>query len=185
MRKKFLKKNKKIFFIFFILIFNLISICFLPNFTLKNYENSKDDPCSFIKSSSPGPPKENFFNYYKVITIDSNMVLGTGSHRNFPVLISLFDSDLHDEVQLNGNDIAFSDGSVWMDHEIESFERDYNTTHSKLIVWVRLPFLSASSLKGIIGQTTYDSIATLELAASYLSESLKYLMYPSLHPTIN
>jgi hypothetical protein len=77
-----------------------------------------------------------------VIKINHNAVSGTGSHTNFPVLISIFDSDLHDDVQSNGNDIAFANGTSWLDHEIELFEQNYNSSHAKLVAWVRLPSLS-------------------------------------------
>ncbi|MDX1799197.1 MAG: hypothetical protein R3255_11155, partial [Candidatus Lokiarchaeia archaeon] len=75
---------------------------------MKNYEKVTDDPNSLIYTSSSGPPNKHFFQYYKTITIDHNQVSGTGSHKNFPVLISLLDSDLKDGVQPTGNDIAFA-----------------------------------------------------------------------------
>ncbi len=94
--------------------------------------------------SSNGPPNKQFFIYYKAITIDHNLVSGSGNHTNFPVLISIFDSDLHDNVQSNGNDIAFANESAWLDHEIELFDQTYNSTHAQLIAWVRIPSLSTS-----------------------------------------
>ncbi len=138
------KKKKKFFCIFFILIFNLISISFVPNFKTKNFDNLKEDATSFIQSSSSGPPDKHFFQYYKVITIDHNLVSGTGSHKNFPVLISILDSDLHDDVQSNGIDIAFANDTAWLDHEIELFDQAYNSTHAQLVAWVRIPSLSTS-----------------------------------------
>ncbi|MFW9784990.1 MAG: DUF2341 domain-containing protein, partial [Candidatus Heimdallarchaeota archaeon] len=93
--------------------------------------------------SSNGPPNKQFFTYYKTISIDHTKVSGTGSHQNFPVLISLLDSDLKD-AQSSGNDIAFANDTAWLDHEIELFDQSYNSTHAELIAWVRIPSLSTS-----------------------------------------
>ncbi|MFX0167640.1 MAG: DUF2341 domain-containing protein [Promethearchaeota archaeon] len=102
-----------------------------------------DDTKSFIQMSSSGPPNKHFFKYFKIITINHDMVSGTGSHINFPVLISILDSDLQDHVsQSNGNDIAFANDTDWLDHEIEFFNQTYNSTHAQLIGWVRIPSLS-------------------------------------------
>ncbi|MFW9821987.1 MAG: DUF2341 domain-containing protein, partial [Candidatus Thorarchaeota archaeon] len=140
MLKRYSKK-KKFTIIFFILIFNLISITLLSNGTLYT---KKQDPISSLQTSSNGPPNKRFFNYYKVITINHSLVFGTGSHLNFPVLISIYDSDLHDKVQSNGNDIAFANDTSWLDHEIELFNQTYNGTHAHIIAWVRIPTLSTS-----------------------------------------
>ncbi|MFX1532325.1 MAG: hypothetical protein ACFFBC_14505, partial [Promethearchaeota archaeon] len=81
-----------------------------------------DDISSKIQTSSNNPPNKNYFDYYKTITINHDMVSGSGYHLNFPILISIVDSDLHDHVnQSNGNDIAFANDSDWLDHEIEFF----------------------------------------------------------------
>ncbi|MFX0209630.1 MAG: DUF2341 domain-containing protein, partial [Candidatus Hodarchaeota archaeon] len=89
------------------------------------------------------PPYENYFNYYKEITIDYAMVSGSHELINFPLLISFLDSDLKDHVnQSNGNDIAFTYNGAWLDHEIELFDQTYNGTHAQLIVWVSIPRLS-------------------------------------------
>ncbi|MFX1456778.1 MAG: DUF2341 domain-containing protein, partial [Promethearchaeota archaeon] len=141
MIKRYSKKKKEFTIIFFILIFNLISITLLSNGTLSA---KKQDPISSIQTSSNGPPNKHFFNYYKVITINHSLVFGTGSHANFPVLISIYDSDLHDKVQSNGNDIAFANDTSWLDHEIELFNQTYNGTHAHIIAWVRIPTLSTS-----------------------------------------
>ncbi|MFX1530004.1 MAG: DUF2341 domain-containing protein, partial [Promethearchaeota archaeon] len=90
------------------------------------------------------PPNESYFNHYKIIKIDHKRIFGEGGHSNFPLLISFFDSDLHYDVQEDGDDIAFSLGAVWLDHEIELFNQNYNGTHALLIAWVRIPELSAS-----------------------------------------
>ncbi|MHA2282406.1 MAG: DUF2341 domain-containing protein [Promethearchaeota archaeon] len=143
--RKYFNKKKKCYFVFFILLVNIISIILLPNVSIntKNYENLNDDLDSRINLSN-NPPNNNQFNYYKEIIIDRSKVSGLKNLNDFPFLISIYDSDLHEIVQSSGNDIAFSDGNIWLDHEIELFERDYNVTHAKLVVWVRLPSLSTT-----------------------------------------
>jgi hypothetical protein len=90
------------------------------------------------------PPNEAYFRYYKIIKIDHRRIFGSGGHSNFPLLISLLDTDLRFDVQPDGDDIAFSLGSTWLDHEIEAFNQNFNGTHAELITWVRIPDLSTS-----------------------------------------
>ncbi|MFX1380664.1 MAG: DUF2341 domain-containing protein, partial [Promethearchaeota archaeon] len=111
--------------------------------------SNQNDPDSFYLVGSEQivasePPNAHFFTYYKLILIDHNMVSGTGSHINFPVLISLIDENLRYHAQPDGDDIAFSFGGDWLSHEIELFNQSYTTTHAQLIVWVQVPFLSTS-----------------------------------------
>jgi hypothetical protein len=109
--------------------------------------NNQYEPNSFYSignSYEVGPPNTNYFSYYKDITIDHTKIYGSGSLTNFPVLISIFDSDLHDDVQPDGDDIAFGDSNAWLDHEIELFNQTYNTSHALLVAWVRIPRLSSS-----------------------------------------
>ena len=111
---------------------------------LRTEYNNQNDPDSFYSVSSANRvvvPSFNDFKYFKEITIDSTKVNGIGSHVNFPVLINITDSDLHDDVQLNGNDIAFTDFNTWLDHEIELFNQTYSPTHAHLVAWVRIPNL--------------------------------------------
>ncbi|MBY8985798.1 MAG: DUF2341 domain-containing protein [Candidatus Lokiarchaeota archaeon] len=108
--------------------------------------NNQNDPDTFYsigveQQVSTQPSNADYFNYYKVITIDHTQVSGTDSHINFPLLISLLDEDLHDDVQITGNDIAFSTNGKWLDHQIELFDQTYNGTHAQLFAWVRVPFL--------------------------------------------
>ncbi len=106
-------------------------------------ENLKKDPPP-IPTSSNSPPNAHYFNFYKNITIDSEKVSGSNDLVDFPLLVSILDSDLRVQVQSNGNDIAFSNGTEWLDHEIELFEQDYNPRYAKLAAWVRIPLLSGS-----------------------------------------
>ncbi|MFX1469027.1 MAG: DUF2341 domain-containing protein, partial [Promethearchaeota archaeon] len=103
-----------------------------------------DESNSLIHTSSSFPPKRDYFKYYKELRINHNLVSGTGSHKNFPMLISLLDSDLHDDVQPTGNDIAFANNTAWLDHELELFKQNYTATQAKVVAWVRIPTLSTS-----------------------------------------
>jgi len=146
MVKRYFEHKKKFYFVFFILIFNIISIIFIPNSgtNVKNSENLIDNTKSLIKISSGNPPNAHYFKYYKEIIIDHTMVDGPDDLLNFPVLISIFDSDLRYDVQYDGDDIAFANDTAWLNHEIELFNQYYNTTHSQLVAWVKVPILYTS-----------------------------------------
>ncbi|MFX1243260.1 MAG: DUF2341 domain-containing protein, partial [Promethearchaeota archaeon] len=109
---------------------------------------NQNDPESFYsigkERSLSDPPNAKYFTYYKEIIIDHSMVSGSSDLLNFPVLISLLDTDLHDDVQSNGNDIAFANDTAWLDHEIETFNQSYDEAHAQLIAWVRIPRLLTS-----------------------------------------
>ncbi|MFW9822965.1 MAG: DUF2341 domain-containing protein [Candidatus Thorarchaeota archaeon] len=114
---------------------------------LKTEYDNQNDPTSFGSVGTEQVVNDillnsEYFDYHKIITIDHNQVNGTGSHVNFPFLVSLLDSDLRFDVQNNGDDIAFSMEGQWLDHQIELFDQTYNSTHAQLIAWVRIPFLS-------------------------------------------
>jgi len=88
------------------------------------------------------PPNDDDFTYYKEIEINAAKVSGSGSHSNFPVLIYLpSDSDLASDAQNDGDDIAFSNDTAWLDHENEFF----NSSDGELVAWVRILSLSTSS----------------------------------------
>ncbi|MHA2294347.1 MAG: DUF2341 domain-containing protein, partial [Candidatus Hodarchaeales archaeon] len=114
--------------------------------------NNQYDPSSFYsvgnKQNRPTFRSWPFpsMRYRKNVTIDSGKV--SSDLTDFPVLINLFDPDLHDkqEVQENGADILFADSSgVQLDHEIEFFDKNSNSSHAHLVAWVRIPSLSSSS----------------------------------------
>jgi hypothetical protein len=70
--------------------------------------------------------------YRKTITINHLKV--NGSLTDFPVLVSLTDSDLASKAQSDGRDIVFTDASLArLDHEIES----YNHNTGTLNAWVK------------------------------------------------
>ncbi|MFX1455875.1 MAG: DUF2341 domain-containing protein, partial [Promethearchaeota archaeon] len=116
---------------------------------LKTEYDNQNDPTSFGSVGAEQIvndllPNAEYFDYHKIITIDHNQVNGTGSHLNFPFLVSLLDTDLRFDVQNDGDDIAFSMEGQWLDHQIELFDQTYNSTHAQLIAWVRIPFLSTA-----------------------------------------
>jgi hypothetical protein len=77
------------------------------------------------------------FRYRKDITIDRSRHLGT-SLTNFPVLIDIYDSDLHTKVQSDGDDIVFYAGGKIVPYEIELFDQNYSPTQAHLIAWVKV-----------------------------------------------
>ncbi|MFW9881229.1 MAG: DUF2341 domain-containing protein, partial [Candidatus Thorarchaeota archaeon] len=142
------KKNriKALIVLSFLIVFPLIintSLLSIYNRELDNIGNELSEDLNVLPSSI-GPPNAHYFTFYKVITIDKDKVTGTGSHSNFPFLISILDPDLRYDVQADGDDIAFASGVEWLDHEIELFDQTYSSTHAQLIAWVRIPSLSTS-----------------------------------------
>ncbi len=79
--------------------------------------------------------------YRKAITINHSKV--AANLTNFPVVISLTDTDLRDKAQSDGDDIRFtsSDGATPLAYEIER----YNSSTGELVAHVGVPSLSASS----------------------------------------
>ncbi|MFX0121958.1 MAG: DUF2341 domain-containing protein, partial [Candidatus Hodarchaeota archaeon] len=102
--------------------------------------------------------------FRKEITIDSTKVSGS-SLSNFPVLIDLEDSDLHDphNVRPDGDDILFCDATgAKLDHEIELFDQVGNGTHAHLVAWVRIPALSGSNDTQIFMYFGYPAASSQE-----------------------
>ncbi|MHA2393739.1 MAG: DUF2341 domain-containing protein, partial [Promethearchaeota archaeon] len=133
---------------------------------IKTEYNNQFNPSSFCNIGSEVEvfiPSINDFEYFKEITIDHTMVSGSTNLINFPLLISIFDSDLHDYVQPDGDDIAFTNGTSWLFHEIELFNQNYNSTHAQLVTWVSVPVLSPSvdtSIYMYYGNSTMSSQQT-------------------------
>jgi hypothetical protein len=105
-----------------------------------------------IKQSQPAQsawysPGGGTWNYRKTITIDHTKVnTATGTTTpltNFPVLISLTDTDLKNNASSTGADILFtsSDGITKLNHEIET----YSSSTGQLIAWVQVPSLSKTT----------------------------------------
>ena len=80
-------------------------------------------------------PFDEGWQYRKQITIDHSQV--NGDLMDFPVLVSLVDSDLRDKAQNDGDDILFMDGSGVANrllHEIEM----YDVSNGELVAWVNV-----------------------------------------------
>ncbi|MCX6672062.1 MAG: DUF2341 domain-containing protein, partial [Euryarchaeota archaeon] len=78
--------------------------------------------------------------YYKKITV--NHLLVNQSLKNFPILISITDTDLANHAQPTAHDIQFWDvtNTTRYHHEIEK----YNATTGEFIAWVNITYLSAT-----------------------------------------
>ena len=89
------------------------------------------------------------WNFRKQIITDSSKI--SSDLIGFPLLISIYDIGLHDSTLTNGNDILFtkSDGITKLPHEIQYFDKTYNSTHAQLIAWVK------TDLSSSIGTSIY------------------------------
>ncbi|MFX1432043.1 MAG: DUF2341 domain-containing protein, partial [Promethearchaeota archaeon] len=143
------RKFRLLLLVFMIFTFNSISIIFYTGniFNLEDdyehFDNTIDDINSNFQLSLSNPPNKHYFKYYKEITINHLKV--AEDLTDFPLLISINDMDLNTEVQADGDDIAFSNGSDWLNHEIEFFEKDFIPNYARLVAWVRIPSLLSST----------------------------------------
>lgn len=150
-RKTTRKSKNRMNFLLIILFTIILPMMFntplLSIFNTTDQDNNKKNPMedSFLSTSSSSLPNADYFSNYKVITIDHTKVNGPGNHTNFPVLISILDSDLDDKAQSDGDDIAFANSTAWLDHEIELYDPIYSGTEAQLIAWVRIPLLSTTN----------------------------------------
>jgi len=111
--------------------------------THSNFDNEKASDSSYDTLSEENTGGFGSMFYRKNITINHNYV--DGDLDNFPVLVDIYDTDLHDYVQSSGNDIAFTDSSGRrLNHQIEYFNKNYNITHAHLVAWVEANLTSAS-----------------------------------------
>ncbi len=82
------------------------------------------------------------YDFYKPVTINASQV--NGSHTDFPVLISITDTDLASNARSDGFDIVFtstSSSTTILNHELES----YNSSTGELVVWVKVPSINSSA----------------------------------------
>jgi hypothetical protein len=81
--------------------------------------------------------------FRKALTINHAQVSGTAALTNFPVLVSITDSNLQTGAQASGNDILFTaaDGLTKLAHEIEK----YSSVNGNLVAWVQVPSVSPVS----------------------------------------
>lgn len=98
-----------------------------------------------VKTKVETQDSENWYDvdwqYRKSITIDADQVSGSTAHEDFPLYVTITNSDLN-KAREDGEDIIFVDATsnVKLDHEIESFTRSTGA----LIAWVRIPELDPS-----------------------------------------
>ncbi|MFX1505314.1 MAG: LamG-like jellyroll fold domain-containing protein [Promethearchaeota archaeon] len=81
----------------------------------------------------------------KDLILDGSNMWGASdeTYVNFPFLIDIYDSDLHDAnvVQATGADILFTTpNGTKLHHEILVFDQNYNSTHAHLQGWIQIPF---------------------------------------------
>ncbi|NHI88720.1 MAG: DUF2341 domain-containing protein [Candidatus Thorarchaeota archaeon] len=105
---------------------------------IKTQYNNQKNPQLFL---TLGEQAVNF-QYKKDIKIDHNKV--AADLTGFPVLIDIYDSDLHSKVQPDGDDIMFTSNGRSLPHELELFDQQYNSTHAHLVAWVRADISSVS-----------------------------------------
>ncbi len=77
------------------------------------------------------------FRYRKPLTINAAQV--SADLTNFPVLVRIYDSDLHNtsKCQSDGDDILFVQNGKVLAHDLELFDQTFNSTHALLVAWVR------------------------------------------------
>ena len=81
--------------------------------------------------------------YRKNITIPASKI--SSSLTFFPLLVDIYDTDLRNNAQADGDDILFLDvNDNKLAHEIELFDQTYNATHARLVAWVRSNLSSGS-----------------------------------------
>ena len=92
-----------------------------------------------------GTWKDPLWGFRKTITVDQTKV--PSDQTDYPMLVSLTDSDLSAEARSDGRDIFFTeiDGITKLDHELERYQSGSGT----LVAWVRIPNLTSSSDKQI------------------------------------
>ncbi|MFX0076507.1 MAG: LamG-like jellyroll fold domain-containing protein, partial [Candidatus Hermodarchaeota archaeon] len=124
----------------------IFSVTLSSDFKDFKYHNNQHDSINdYLKNVNlPNPSSAIPFNYYKIITINHTKVSGSVDLTNFPLLLSIIDSDLDDKVQFDGDDIAFANDDGWLDHEIELYNPNYTINEAQLVAWVRMPLLSIS-----------------------------------------
>ncbi len=80
-------------------------------------------------------------NYRKNVTVDSKKV--SGDLVNFTLLLDLYDRDLRNYAQIDGDDILFyGQQGDQLNHEIEIYDPYYNSTHAHLVAWVQVDLTS-------------------------------------------
>ncbi len=100
-------------------------------------------PVVIFRLLHPSTPSAAWFDetwkYREKITIDHTKVSGSANLTNYPMLLSITDTNLSAKALSTGNDILFTDiNGKKLDHEIEL----YTSGTGVLIAWIRIPTLS-------------------------------------------
>ncbi|MFW9996760.1 MAG: DUF2341 domain-containing protein, partial [Candidatus Odinarchaeota archaeon] len=106
----------------------------------KSFNSDGSLESDLVRGAWPYPQ----FSFRKNITVDQEQI--SGDLTDFPLLINLYDANLKDHVQPDGDDIIFTDSTgTKLVHEIELYNVNYNETHAHLVAWVKVPTLLNSS----------------------------------------
>ncbi|MHA2424262.1 MAG: DUF2341 domain-containing protein, partial [Candidatus Thorarchaeota archaeon] len=76
------------------------------------------------------------FTYRKDITVDNTKVFADLT--DFPLVINILDTDLHTDVQSDGDDILFVQNGMIVPHEIEFWDQNFDSSRARLIAWVKV-----------------------------------------------
>ncbi|MFX1275374.1 MAG: LamG domain-containing protein [Promethearchaeota archaeon] len=179
-KKSFNRKDR-------IIGFTLLIICCFNFAAFFNFNPIKDDfmqdttneENTIIKTSSH--PSD--FSYYKEIVINHNLVEGTADLLDFPLLISIIDSDLKLHAKPTGEDIAFFDGLEQLDHEVERYIYDYSVDQAQLIAWVRIPELKCDEDTIILMHYGADGLGSQEHEEDVWNSDFKGVWHLSENPT--
>ncbi|MGY8766719.1 MAG: DUF2341 domain-containing protein, partial [Nitrospinaceae bacterium] len=109
-----------------------------------------------VPSDAFGTWYDTSWDYRNKITVSLNTVISSDLS-NFPVLVSLTDSDFTQVNNSDGTGFVFtaSDGTTQLFHEIEKFD----SSTGELIAWVKFPTLPSSSTTDIYIYYKGDSIS--------------------------
>ncbi|MHC4638572.1 MAG: DUF2341 domain-containing protein, partial [Planctomycetota bacterium] len=95
---------------------------------------------SFTTIAQPGAWYDTDWPYRRQIVIDDDNI--ADDLTDFPLLVSVIDSNIANHAQPDGDDIMFVDNSgVKLAHETERYEN----TSGELVAWVKVPFISSTS----------------------------------------
>ncbi|MCS5550995.1 MAG: DUF2341 domain-containing protein [Gammaproteobacteria bacterium] len=99
-----------------------------------------------VPSDAFGAWYDTSWEYRNKITVSLNPVISSDLS-NFPVLVSLTDSDFTQTNNADGTDIVFteSDGTTQLSHEIEKFD----SSTGELVAWVKFPTIPSTSTADI------------------------------------
>ena len=103
--------------------------------------NSKTEIFSFRTQDEPFNPYEEGWRYCKKITVHHNMV--EENLNDFPILVSVTDSDLRIKAQNDGDDILFMDDSG-VANKLPNDLEEYDGSSGKLVTWMKVPTLSSN-----------------------------------------